>query len=131
LQAYQALLPELQASGASLVAISPMLPDSSLSMAEKHALQFEVLSDVGNAVAREYGLVWRFPADLREVYETALKILLPRFDGDDSWELPIPATYVVDRGGTVRFAFVDPDYTRRAEPADILTAVQPPRRVRR
>jgi peroxiredoxin len=108
-----------------------MLPDGSLSMAEKHALQFEVLSDVGNAVAREYGLVWRFPADLREVYETALKILLPRFDGDDSWELPIPATYVVDRGSRVRFAFVDPDYTRRAEPADILTAVQPPRRVRR
>jgi peroxiredoxin len=126
LQAYQRHLPELRAAGASLAAISPMLPDGSLSMAEKNALELEVLSDVGNAVAREYGLVWRLPPDLREIYENVWKILLPQVNGDDSWELPIPGTFVIGRDGTVRYAFVDPDYTRRAEPADILEAVEEP-----
>jgi peroxiredoxin len=126
LQAYQRHLPELRAAGASLAAISPMLPDGSLSMAEKNALELEVLSDVGNAVAREYGLVWRLPPDLREIYENVWKILLPQVNGDDSWELPIPGTFVIGPDGTVRYAFVDPDYTRRAEPADILEAVEEP-----
>jgi peroxiredoxin len=103
-----------------------MLPDGSLSMAEKNALELEVLSDVGNAVAREYGLVWRLPPDLREIYENVWKILLPQVNGDDSWELPIPGTFVIGPDGTVRYAFVDPDYTRRAEPADILEAVEEP-----
>ena len=101
-----------------------MLPDNSLTMAEKNALEFEVLSDVGNVVARRYGLVWQLPPDLQEVYETLWKIHLPQVNGDDSWELPIPGTFAIGRDGVVRYAFVDPDYTRRAEPADIVAAVQ-------
>jgi peroxiredoxin len=124
LQAYQAFLPELRAAGGALVAISPMLPDNSLSMAEKNALEYEVLSDVGNAVAREYGLVWRLPSDLQDVYENVWNLLLPQYNGDDSWELPIPGTFVIGRDGLVRHVFVDPDYTRRAEPAEILEAVR-------
>lgn len=124
MQAYQQLLPEIRASAGSLVAISPMLPDNSLSTVEKNALEFEVLSDTGNAVAREYGLVWRLPADLQEIYVNLWSILLPQVNGDDSWELPIPGTFVIGRDGGVRYAFVDPDYTRRAEPADVLAALQ-------
>lgn len=123
MQAYQSLLPELAAAGASLAAISPMLPDNSLSMAEKNALEFEVLSDVGNRVARDYGLVFRLPEELRAAYETALKIALPQLNGDDSWTLPIPGTFVVGRDGTVAYAFVEADHRRRAEPAAILDAV--------
>lgn len=123
MQAYQRLLPELARRGARLVAVSPQLPDSSLSTAEKNALEFDVLSDLGNAVAREYGLAWRFPPDLRRVYEDFWKIVLPQYNGDDSWELPIPGTFVVGTDGVVRYAFVDPDYTKRAEPGDLLAAL--------
>jgi len=125
LRAYQSIVPDLNALGASLVAVSPMLPDNSLSMAEKNSLEFAVLSDLGNAVARAYGLVWRFPPELRELY-ASFRIAVPEVNGDDSWELPIPATFVVGPDGIVRFAFVDPDYTRRAEPAEILETLRAP-----
>ena len=123
MQAYQSVVPEVRALGGSLVAVSPQLPDNSLSTAEKNALEFEVLSDVGNRSAREFGIVWRFSEELRDVYLTFFKIVLPEYNGDDSWELPIPATFVIGRDGVIRFAFVDPDYTRRAEPAEILAAL--------
>ncbi len=126
MQAYQAILPEITRCGAELVAVSPQLPDNSLSTAEKNALEFEVLSDVGNAVARRFGLVFRLPEELREIYERTWNIILPQYNGDDSWELPVPATYVIGRDGLIRYAFVDPDYTRRAEPAEILGAPRSP-----
>jgi peroxiredoxin len=124
LQAYQSILPDLQALGASLVSVSPQLPDSSLSMAEKNALEFEVLSDAGNAVARQFGLVWRYPEELRELYESFFKIVLPQINGDDTWELPLTATFVIGQDGVIRYAFVDPDYTKRAEPSELLDAVR-------
>lgn len=124
MQAYQTILPDLRALDATLVAISPMLPDGSLSMAEKNALEYEVLSDVGNRAAGDYGLVWRFPPALQEVYRTTFEILLPQVNGDESWELPLTGTFVVDEDGVVRYAFVDPDYTRRAEPTEILAALR-------
>ena len=124
MQAYQAILAEIRSLGGSLVAASPQLPDNSLSTAEKNALEFEVLSDIGNRVAQEFGLVWRLPEDLREVYLGFFKLALPEYNGDDTWELPLTATFVVGRDGVIRFAFVDPDYTRRAEPAEILAALR-------
>ena len=124
MQAYQAILPDLDSLDATLVAVSPQLPDNSLTMAEKNALEFEVLSDADNAVAREYGIVWRYSEELRQVYLDVFKIVLPEFNGSDSWELPIPATFVIGRDGVINYAFVDPDYTQRAEPADILQAVR-------
>ena len=124
MQAYQSILADLRALDATLAAVSPQLPDNSLSMTEKNALEFEVLSDLGNAVAREFGVVWRFPEELREVYLSFFDIVLPQVNGDDSWELPVPATYVIGRDAVIRYAFVDPDYTQRAEPADILQAVR-------
>jgi peroxiredoxin len=124
LQAYQSILPDIQALGATLVAVSPQLPDNSLSAAEKNGLQFEVLSDERNAVARQYGIVWRFPEELRTMYLSVFGIVLPEYNGDDSWELPIPATFVIGQDSFILHAFVDPDYTRRAEPADILDALR-------
>jgi peroxiredoxin len=108
-----------------LVAISPQAPDASLSTTQKNELRFPVLSDVGNRVARRYGLVFRVTDALRRPMET-LGIDLAKYNVDDSWELPIPATYVIARDGTVRLAFVDADYRKRLEPREILDALQAP-----
>ena len=122
LRALQQALPEFKALGASLVAISPQTPDNSLSTTEKNELSFEVLSDVGNQVARQLGLVFQIPEQLRPIYQN-FGIDLPEHNGDETFELPIAATYVINRDGKVVYAFVNPDYTQRAEPADILAAV--------
>lgn len=74
-------------------------------------------------MARSYGLVFRIPDDVRDVYAGSLGIDLVRFDGDESWELPIPATFVIEPGGTIVYAAVDPDYTRRPEPAEVVSAI--------
>ncbi len=116
-------MPEVAAAGASLVAISPELPDHTLTTAQKNALAFEVLSDLGNTVARRFGLVFEFPPDLRELYKNGFKNDLAARNGMNAYELPIPATFVVSRDGNIRLASVDPDYTQRLEPADILQAL--------
>jgi peroxiredoxin len=74
-------------------------------------------------VARDFGLTFRFPDDLRKLALEALKIDLTRFNGDESWELPVPATYVVNQDGTIIYASADPDYTRRPEPTEVLAAL--------
>ncbi len=123
LRAYQARLPELTALGARLVAVSPQLPDASLSTAEKNALTFDVLSDPGNRVARRYGLVHALPEEVREALRSNGKNLLD-FNGDESWELPVPATFVIAPDGRVVLAEVEVDYRRRLEPEQILLALQ-------
>lgn len=123
LRAYQAVLPAMTALGARLVAISPQLPDGSLSTAEANELTFDVLSDVGNRVARSFGLVWSLSEELREALRSNNKAL-PGINGDDSWELPVPATYVVARDGRVALAAVDVDYRNRLEPDAILATLR-------
>jgi peroxiredoxin len=123
-RALQQYLPEITQLGASLAAISPQVPDDSLTMAERNNLEFEVLSDVGGTVSKSYGLLFTLPAYLREIYEK-LGHPLPAFNGTDDWTLPIPATFVLDSDGVVRSRFADPDYTRRADPADIVAALRP------
>ena len=115
-------MPDITAVGASLVAMTPELPDYSLSTVEKHQLTFEVLSDLGNEVARQFGLVFQLPAALRTIYE-GFGIDLPKTQGNDRFELPIPGTFVIDRHGMVVMAFVDPDYTTRLEPSEIVEAL--------
>ncbi|MCB0053450.1 MAG: AhpC/TSA family protein, partial [Caldilinea sp.] len=114
---------DIQALGATLVAISPQTPDNSLSLAEKHGLAFPVLSDAGNAVARRFGLVFTVPEALRAVYDK-LGIDIPAHNGDGSFELPVPGTYVVGRDGTIAFAYANVDYTRRVAVRDILAALR-------
>jgi peroxiredoxin len=122
LRAYQAALPEITALGARLVAISPQLPDGSLSTAETNELTFDVLSDIGNKVARRFGLVYALPAELRAALQSNNKAL-PAINGDESWELPVPATYVIDRDRRVALAYIDVDYRNRLDPEDVLAAL--------
>jgi peroxiredoxin len=117
----QERLPDFKAAGASLFALTPELPDKSLSTAEKHSLDFEVLSDVGNAVGRNYGLIFKLTDGVAEMYNNAFD--LNTYNGDESNELPLAATYVIDTDGTIKFAFLDADYRNRAEPDDIIEAV--------
>ena len=119
----QQKLPEIEALGAGLVAISPELPDRALSTAEQHALGFEVLSDHGNTVARKFGLVFTLPEELRPIYQQ-FGIDLPSANGDDSYALPLPATYIIDRKSIIVDAFVDADYTNRLEPEVLLTILR-------
>ena len=123
LQALQARLPEIKALGATLVGISPETPDNSLTAIEKHQLEFEVLSDVGNKTARKFGLLFTVYEEMRPLY---LKwgLDVPAVNGDDSWELPVPATYVIDRNAVVHAAHVDKDYTKRMEPDEVIAALQ-------
>jgi peroxiredoxin len=123
LRAYQQVLPEIKALGASLVAISPQTPDHSLSMAEKNALEFEVLSDEGSKVIERYGLLFRLSPALQKLMQ-GFGTELAEYNGEDSWQLPVPGTYVIRPDGMVVLAFVDPDYTRRLEPARILAALR-------
>ena len=122
LRAYQERLDDFSALGATLVALSPELPDRTLSTAEKEGLGFQVLSDVGNGVAREYGVVFELTEGVKANYEQAFG--LSAYNGDDSGELPLAATYVIGRDGVIRWAFLDADYRNRAEPADVIEALQ-------
>jgi peroxiredoxin len=119
LRAYQQALPQLQSWGVSLVAISPQTPDHSRALAEKLELTFAVLSDVGNRVARQFGLVFTIEEAGRGSHQR-VGANLPVFNDNDSWELPMAGTFLVDQSGTVRLAFVDPDFTRRLDPSVII-----------
>ncbi len=123
LRAFQQVLPELKAAGAQLVAITPESPDASLSTREKNELHFEVLTDVGAGYAKELGIAFSLPEDLRDIYKE-LGGDLEKFNGAGQFDLPIPATFVVDVDGRVAFAHVDVDYTTRANPEDVLNAVR-------
>jgi peroxiredoxin len=119
MEAMNRALPEIEQAGASLVAISPQTVKQSFFMADQHRLGFPLLSDCGNQVARQFGLVYRVPPEQEIIYRRAF-INLPLANGDESWELPIPATYVADSDGTVLFAYANEDYTVRAELGEIV-----------
>ncbi|GGD84037.1 peroxiredoxin-like family protein [Paenibacillus nasutitermitis] len=119
LKAYQHILAGIQEVGAQLLAVSPLTPDHSLTLREKHKLEFHVLSDSDNQVAERYQLKFSLPEELREIYRS-LGFALEEYNGDDSWELPVPATYIIDKNGIIRFASVNPDYRTRAEPDEVL-----------
>lgn len=122
LRAMQLVLPRLIAAGGHLIAVSPELPDHSLSLAERNALDFDILSDAGAAVARGYGLVYRVPDAMRDFYRDRGLDLSRRHGrpADEPWSLPIPATYVLSPAGVVRFASIDADFTQRPEPQAIV-----------
>ena len=120
LRTYGLRAAEFSERGARLVAVSPQTPDNSLTMAEKHSLEFPVLSDEGGEVIGTYGL--EYDVALREVYET-VGVDLAKFNGKGGWILPAPAVFVIDREGIVRFVSVNGDYTQRAEPDEALNAL--------
>jgi peroxiredoxin len=122
LRALQMAMPDFAAHSAQLVAISPQTPDESLSTAEKNELAFPVLSDAGSLIAKDYGIAFDLAEELRPIY-TKFGHALPDRNGDDSWVLPIPATYVIGQDRRVILAYVDIDYRNRLEPATILNAL--------
>ncbi len=119
MEAMNLVLPEIQQAGATLAAISPQTVKQSFFMRDQHKLRFPLLSDAGNEVARQFGLTYRVPDEQRAVYQRAF-VNLPFVNGDESWELPIPATYIIDRDGSVLYASANEDYTERPEPEDIV-----------
>ncbi len=94
-----------------------------ISAAEKNELAFEVPSDVGNRVARQFGIVFQLPLDLRPIY-AGFGIDLPKANGDETFELPIPATYIIGTDRKIRKAFVDTDYTKRLDPEEIIAVLE-------
>lgn len=122
--AYQNLLPKIRAAGASLVAISPEKPDDTVTTAEKNALTFPVLSDVGQIVGKAFGLVYTFTDELKWAYG-AFGLDIPAKNGaPDEWSLPLSATYVIGMNGVILFADTGVDYRRRAEPLEVLAVLQ-------
>lgn len=122
LESWRDISPQIESAGASVVAISPQTVRHNYFLADQHKLRFPALSDPGLAVARKFGLVYPVPDEQRSLYR-AVFINLPQVNGDDSWELPLPATFVLGRDGKVLYAFASADYTLRAEPEEILKVI--------
>ena len=123
LKALQSVNAEIEALGARLVAISPQVPDESLSTAEKNDLEFEVLSDVNSEVADQYGLTFSLDEDLRPVYKN-WGADVAAVNDDPDCKLPLPATYVIGQDGKIVHSFVEEDYTERLEPDEILESLR-------
>ncbi|CAN7671278.1 AhpC/TSA family protein [Phyllobacterium sp. LjRoot231] len=123
LQALEAAKPEFDKLGASLVAISPQTAPNSRKSVRQNNLTFPILSDAKGTVAAAFGLRFDLPDYLVELYQS-LKNDLPSFNDDPSWTLPMPARYVIGQDGIILYAEVNPDYTRRPEPEDMLPALR-------
>ena len=119
LAALQKNIDEFKSKGVTLVAISPELPNQSLSTTEKHALKFPVLSDVGNKLAKQLGILFPQPDAFRVVFNTFGQDLKAR-NGDDSLEVPVPANFLIDQKGVVRNAHIETDWSKRLEPSTAL-----------
>lgn len=116
-------MPQIRSRGADLIAVSPELPDHTLTMAEKHDIPIDVLSDATGEVLKRYRLWFAVPPEIREVYVEKLGIDLGKYNGEGRWELPLPATYVLDGEGTVRAGVADADHTVRMDIEEILAAL--------
>jgi peroxiredoxin len=119
LAALQEVFQDIINSGAQLVAISPQRKEHNRQMKKKHNLTFDILTDSENSVAETFGLVYRLPDYLRELY-TQFGIDLPRFNGDNSWTLPVPSRFIIDQNSVIQSVDADPDYTIRPEPSEII-----------
>jgi len=123
IEAMNLVLPEIEGAGATFAVISPQTAQQSFFMRDQHKLRFPLLSDAGNKFARQFGLTYRVPEEQKTVYQRVF-VNLPFVNGDDSWELPIPATYIVDPDGSVLYATANEDYTERPEPVAIAQLLQ-------
>ena len=115
-------LPNFKKAGANLLALTPETPDSSLSTIEKNNLEFEVLSDLDNVIAKKYGIVFTLTSEVAEAYQNSFD--LHAYNNSESNELPMAATYVIDEKGIIQYAFLHEDYRNRAEPSEVLKAVK-------
>ena len=123
MEAMNVIVPQLEQAGATLAAISPQTVKQSFFMHDQHKLRFPLFSDAGNKFARQFGLTYRVSAAQEAIYRRAF-VNLPFTNGDDSWKLPIPATFILDRDATILYASANEDYTERPEPNDIIRVLQ-------
>ena len=124
LRGLQRVLPEIVQMGASLVAISPQLPDNSLSTQEKNQLTFPVLSDVGNIAAKRFGIVFTLPTALVDANRAIGRELVEINGETGAAQLPMPATFVLDKSGVIRLAFVEEDWSKRLDPDIVLDTLR-------
>ena len=122
-EALQAIHGEIERLGARLIAISPQMEKYNDTITREKKLTFTIVSDVHNRIAEQLGITFTLPEKLQEIYDN-FKINLPRYNGDDSWTLPMPTRLIVDTSLTIRYIQTDPDYTVRPEPADTLEALK-------
>lgn len=123
LEALAKIQNDIQAVGGSLILISPQMVPYNQAVSAEKKLKTTILSDPGNAVAAQYGIRHTLPPDLREIY-LKFGLDIPAHNGDDSWTLPMPARLIIDTEGIVRYADINPDYTRRPEPEDTLAVLK-------
>lgn len=123
LEALSAVADRFKAAGATLLMISPQLPEHNAAVAEEKGLDIDILSDPGNEVASRYGLKYHMPGEMIAVYRQ-FGVDIPGHNGDDSWTLPFPAALIIDADGTVRHADINADHTNRPEPEDTLAALK-------
>ena len=125
LRELQAALPKIQALGAKLVAISPEKPDGGIIATEKNKLTFPILSDFENKLARQFGIVFQVGDGVKELGKSRFNNDLELRNGEGSYQLPVPATYVIDASGIIRFSHVDADYmTGRVEAETVVAALE-------
>jgi peroxiredoxin len=123
LEALQESITKIKSLGATLLMISPQIEEHNRSLIQDKNLSFELVSDPGNRVAKKFGLVYQVPEDLKQLY-LKFGINLESSNNDDSWTLPIPARYIVDRDAVIRYAEADPDYTVRPDPQHTIEALK-------
>ncbi len=123
LRTLQQALPQLEAHGARLIAVTPQVPDQSRKQLEADGYPFEILSDLDDQVMQAYDLYFEVPADLSAVYQNRLDLDLADYNGPGRYVLPVPATFVIDTDGVIRAAFADVDYRQRMEPTAIVSAL--------
>lgn len=120
LRAYQSILPEVEALGGQLIAVSPQSPDNTLSQQEKEELRFQVLSDKNGLAAALYNLLYDVPPSIQEIMTNQFKLNLMGYNAANRWILPVTSTFIIDESGVIRSAYVNPDFMQRLEPQDIL-----------
>lgn len=123
IEAMNVIAPQIEAAHASLIAVSPQTQKQAFFMHDQHKMKFPLLVDVRSALARQFGLVYRVPKEQQAIYQRTF-VNLPFINGDASWELPIPATYLIERDGNISFAMASEDYTHRPEPLEILRILE-------
>lgn len=119
LRAYQEIIGEIHSQGAELLAISPQTPDQSMSIQEKHNLEYVVLSDENNEVANQFNLVYQMPEYLVALYKE-IGLNVNEYNGDETWALPVSATYIIQTDGTIVYEYTKSDYKDRVEPSEVV-----------
>lgn len=119
LRAYQEIIGEIHSQGAELIAISPQTPDQSMSIQEKHNLEYVVLSDENNEVANQFNLVYQMPEYLVALYKE-IGLNVNEYNGDETWALPVSATYIIQTDGTIAYEYTKSDYKDRVEPSEVV-----------